>query len=121
MDHLTQTDSTGLDHTNRHTIMKFPDYTQTIFTGLQTTYALLNAAGHIIAHDTLFPDWISEEQSNLVGQAVLDILPEFIGHEADLELVSQGKQPFVRLDHQSPHLNRQDPLPYANGRSRTTR
>ncbi len=66
--------------------------------GLKTAYALVNPAGYIVGHDQSFSSWISEEQSDLVGQALLDVLPEFVGQEDILESVRQGKEPLLRLE-----------------------
>jgi adenylate cyclase len=79
--------------------MNIPAMVQAGLTGLKTVYALVNSNGQIASHDPLFPKWISAEQDSMVGLQLLDVLPEFMGQEQQLEQVSRGDQPFLRIDY----------------------
>jgi serine phosphatase RsbU (regulator of sigma subunit) len=78
--------------------MKLPAIFQSVLTGVDMTYALVDEDGYVVEHDPLFSLWILDSQDSLVGQELLDILPEFFGQEELLEDVRQGKTPFFRLE-----------------------
>ena len=72
---------------------------EALLAALKTTYALVDARGRIIAHAPSFPAWAGGEGDSLVGQALSDVLPEFLGQEEALEEVRRGDRPFVRLEY----------------------
>ena len=66
--------------------------------GLNTTYALITPGGVITRHSALFPIWLREEDTDLVGKHLVEVIPEFFGYESELELVYQKKQQQIRLE-----------------------
>ena len=79
--------------------MEIPALIQAGLTGLKTVYALVNSNGQIVSYDPLFPKWISAEQDSVVGLQLLEVLPEFVGQESELDQVGRGDRPFVRIDY----------------------
>lgn len=66
--------------------------------GLRTTYAVITSAGTVIDHAALFPVWITGTNSNLIGNKLIEIIPEFIGYEEEFQLIHQGRQSELRLE-----------------------
>lgn len=78
--------------------MEISQFLQTTFSALQTSFASTNAAGRVMAHAPEFPQQIYEEEYNLVGLNLFDILPEFVGMENELDELIAGSIPFLRLE-----------------------
>lgn len=78
--------------------MENSQFLQTAFSALQTSFAITNEEGRVTAHTPEFPHQIHEEEHNLVGLNLFDILPEFVGMETELDELIVGSIPFLRLE-----------------------
>ena len=78
--------------------MEISQFLQTAFSALQTSFAIMNDAGYVVAHAPEFPQQIYEEKQNLVSLNLFDILPEFVGMENELDELIAGTIPFLRLE-----------------------
>jgi len=67
--------------------------------GLKTAYALADSAGWIVEHDARFSLWVTGQEGELSGQALVDVLPELVGQEEALQSLCRGESPFWKLDY----------------------
>jgi signal transduction histidine kinase len=78
---------------------------QTILDDLQVATVYADAGLNIVAHAPGLGTSLQEPQEDLVGGSLLDLFPELVGSEAELEAVAQGRSPRFDL----PMINRMDP------------
>jgi adenylate cyclase len=82
------------------------DYPFQITWHQEIAYAMTDKDFNILANNDAISQWVESRESNLVGQSLLDVFPEFIGVEDDLRALHDNpKKRFVIPQIQRPSLD----------------
>jgi len=74
------------------------NFWQTVLREMRIAYALLDTERRIVAHDALFAAWFPAGRTGLIGQHVLELLPEFYGQDIHAECAGSASPSAVRVE-----------------------